>query len=208
MKRTLLLFLCITGMHAAEAQFAEHHAIYGTSELNLGNYSGLDFGLNYVFEESYSFKIGYSANFRQPKTQPRDYSSGLVGVWLYGTSNPYDQIKNFQITVGKIVQLNESGTIRVNLSMGLGSTTIKEPENWEKIQSNYITENYNWEYGKYNTISLIINPKIEFPFSRFYGLTVSPMVQISKERTYFGLGLGQMIGLLRKKREYAYNNRY
>lgn len=88
MKRTLLLFLCITSMHAAQAQFSEHHAIYGTSELNLGNYFGLDVGLNYVYEESYSFKIGYSSNFRQPKTQPRDFSSGLVGAWFYGTTNP------------------------------------------------------------------------------------------------------------------------
>ena len=68
------------------------------------------------------------------------------------------------------------------------------------INDTFLTENYTWNYKKYNTLSLIINPKIEFPFTRFYGLTISPMLQINKDRTYFGIGIGHMIGLLRKRK--------
>lgn len=60
-----------------------------------------------------------------------------------------------------------------------------------------VVDNYTWDYGERHRISFIINPKIEFPFTRYWGLTVSPIVQFSKDRTYFGIGIGSMIGLLR-----------
>ncbi|WP_242082872.1 hypothetical protein [Aestuariivivens sediminis] len=68
------------------------------------------------------------------------------------------------------------------------------------INDAFLAENYTWDYKKHNAVSLIINPKIEFAFTRFYGLTISPMLQINKDRTYFGVGIGQMIGLLRKRK--------
>ena len=68
------------------------------------------------------------------------------------------------------------------------------------IDDAFLTENYTWNYKTHNTLSLIINPKIEFPFTRFYGLTISPMLQINKDRTYVGIGIGQMIGLLRNRK--------
>jgi len=100
---------------------------------------------------------------------------------------------------GRVYPLNKKGTIRANISLGLGFTVIREPTNWQPIGGSFINQNYTYEYHKYNTISLIINPKIEFPFTRFYGLSFSPMIQVNKDRTYIGIGIGQMIGLLRKK---------
>jgi hypothetical protein len=187
------------GICSANGQFDQHNAIYSTGELNLGNYIGFDFNMNYVHKEKYSFKVGYTGNLRKPISQPADYASGLTGLLLLGLANPFDQIENYQIGFGKISKINASGTIRANLSIGLGYTIIREPENWERVNTAFLTENYTWNYNKYSTVSLIINPKIEFPFSRFYGLTVSPMVLLNKDRTYFGVGIGQMIGLLRKK---------
>jgi uncharacterized membrane protein len=113
----------------------------------------------------------------------------------------YEHFKSYQIVIGKIYELNKKRTIRANLAFGLGLTTIREPKNW--VLNNVTPESrgyYTWDTEKYNTISLIINPKIEFPFTRFYGLTISPMLQINKNRTYFGIGIGQMIGLLKGRK--------
>jgi hypothetical protein len=156
--------------------------------------------LNYVYKEKYSLKVGYSGFIRKPQSQPADYGSGLLGLLSWGSSNPYDQIENYQITVGKIYPLNESGSTRVNLSVGLGYTTLREPENWQKVNDSFLAENYTWNYSKSNTVSLIINPKIEFPFSQVFGLTISPMLQLNKDRTYVGVGVGHIIGLLRKRK--------
>ena len=68
------------------------------------------------------------------------------------------------------------------------------------VNGGFLAENYTYEYSKFNTVSLIISPKIEFPFSRIYGLTISPLIQINKDRTYLGVGIGQMMGLLRKRK--------
>lgn len=201
MKLTVLLILFISSIHLANAQFAENNAIYSTVELNLGNYVGADLSLNYVYKETYSLKIGYTGNIRKPISQPSDFSSGFFGALFMGLINPYDQMENYQMAAGKIYKLNASGTIRVNLSLGIGYTIIREPENWEKTGGGFLGNNYSWDYDQYNTVSLIINPKVEFPFSRVYGLTISPMLQINKDRTYLGIGFGQMLGLLKKKKQ-------
>jgi hypothetical protein len=198
--KKLMLFIGLIGIYTANAQFDAKNAIYTTAEFNVGNYFGVDLSLNYVYKEKYSFKLAYTANIRTPKSQPQDYTSGFVGVMFFGLANPYDQFENYQIGFGKIYKLNPKGTIRLNLSVGLGYSVITEPENWTEIDNSFLAENYSWNNHRYDTASLIINPKIEFPFTRFYGLTLSPMVQITKDRTYFGIGIGQMIGLLKSRK--------
>jgi hypothetical protein len=195
-----IIFVFLISITTVNAQFKENSTLYTSGELNFGNYIGIDLNLNYVYKEKYSFKIGYTGNIRKPKSQPDDYSSGLIGILLFGAANPYDQLENYQIGVGKIYKLNPSGTIRVNISLGLGYTIINEPENWIKITNGFLAENYIWNYNKYQTFSLLLNPKIEFPLSRFYGLTLSPLLQINKDRTYIGMGIGHMIGLLRNRK--------
>jgi hypothetical protein len=193
--RILLLLSCVQPMRA---QFFDSNAIYFTGDVVLGNYIGVDFQMNYIHKEKYTFKIGYSGNIRKPKTQPSDFSTGLGGIYLLGTANPYDQFESYQVTVGRLYKFNEKGTIRLNLSVGLGYTNIREPENW-LFGGEPSIGNYSWNYYEYSTVSLIISPKIEFPFTRFYGLTISPILQINKDRTFFGIGVGQMIGVLRKR---------
>lgn len=200
MKRIIITFLFICSISSIDAQFSENNAIYFSQELNFGNYIGLNADLNYVYKEKYSFKIGYNGNIRKPKSQPNDYSSGLAKAIIFGLENPYDQMENYQIAFGKIDWLNKSGTIRINFLVGVGYTVIREPENWQKIESkSLIAENYTWNYKRNNTASLIINPKIEFPFTWVYGLTVSPMLQVNKYRIYYGIGIGSMLGLLKKR---------
>lgn len=100
----------------------------------------------------------------------------------------------------KIYNLNKNGTIRANISVGVGYTILKEPENWQFIESDSwinLSENYTYSYRTYDTMSLIINPKIEFPLTNFIGLSVSPMIKLNKDRTYYGIGFGTMLGKLK-----------
>ena len=193
MREIILILLLTISYNHAKAQFSENHALYGSGEINFGNYFGIDLSVNYVFQEKYSLQLGYVGNIRNGKSIPENYRSGL-----FGFINPYDQLETYKISVGKIYKLNTKGSIRANLLFGIGITNIREPTNWQRIDSGWFGYNYSWEYHKYNTLSLILNPKIEFPFTRFYGLTLSPMFQINKDRTYVGLGIGHMSGRLRK----------
>ena len=197
-KNIVFFGLLIALAYPVQAQFSEHHAIYTTTELSIGNYLGIDLNLNYIYEERYSFKIGYAGQLRKPRTQPTDFSSGLSGVFLFGLLNPYDKMDTYQLGVGKIYMLNPAKTIRLNLSVGLGYTIIREPENWQSAASDGVGSNYTWDLDKVKTLSLIINPKIEFPLLNVVGFTVSPVLQVNKQRVYVGIGLGDMFGLLRK----------
>lgn len=204
MKHLTTLLIILTTLNIASAQFAEKHAIYFSGEVGGGNYFNIDLDLNYVFKENYSLQIGLTGNFRKAVSKPDDYFGGLIKtVFFLGLAGPKDQMETYHISLGKIVNLNKSRTIRANLLFGVGHTTITEPENWKKVEGGIIdemvTDNYTWDYEKRNGVSFIINPKIEFPVTRYWGLTVSPMVQINKDRTYYGIGVGKMIGLLKGK---------
>lgn len=203
MKRLLFILVFCSSLSEMNAQFSDSNAIYITSDINLINYTGFDINLNYVYKEKYSFKVGYNGNFRVPKSKPDDYPRSLFS---FGYNGPYDQIENYQIGIGRIYKLNESGTFRVNMYIGVGYTTIREPENWElhtwgTMSSFFTHSEYTYDINEYRTLSLIINPKIEYSFYRFFGITVSPFVQINKDQVYYGIGFGQMLGLLRKARD-------
>jgi len=135
MKRIVIILIFSISINIVHAQFDENNAIYLTEELNFGNYIGIDIDLNYIYKEKYSFKFGYSGNIRKAKSMPEDYTSGFTGILLLGLANPYDQLENYHIGIGRIHKLNQSGTIRLNASIGLGYTIIREPENWERIDN-------------------------------------------------------------------------
>lgn len=41
--------LVIISSNYVNAQFSENHALYGSGEINFGNYFGIDLNVNYVF---------------------------------------------------------------------------------------------------------------------------------------------------------------
>jgi hypothetical protein len=191
-----ILVLFIISIQFTNAQVAKNNKLYASSELSIGNYLGVDVNLNMVTKKNYLFKVGFTGNIRGSRSTPSDYVDIMDPILLGG---PRDYFNSFQIgfgklyNIGKIENLDENGIVRANISFGLGITSLKERVNWRLNNNSY----YISDEKKISTISLIINPKIEFPFKKFFGLTISPMIQINKYRTYFGIGIGQIIGLVR-----------
>lgn len=105
---------------------------------------------------------------------------------------------NYHALAGKIFTLNQNETIRLNAMAGIGYTVLSEFTNWKPANDRW-GENYTYDRIEHDVISLIINPKFEFPFTPNVGLTASPMLQINKDRTYIGIGIGAMLGILRRK---------
>ncbi len=200
MKKLIIIFISHLVLINVNAQFFEKNSLYTSGEIEIGNYLGMNLNMNLVIDGKYSVQIGGSFHMREAKSKPADYSPGLVGIFflpvLALTLN--DQMDNYQIMFGRIVNANESGKIRMNLAGGIGYTIIKEPTNWKPVSGFTLFENYTYDIEKYNTISLIFNPKVEFPLSRIIGLTISPMLQINMQRVFIGIGVGTMIGLLKQ----------
>ena len=97
MKEKIALLIFIFSIQFINAQLKENNKVYITSELSLGNYSGVDLNLNFVTKKNYTLKIGYSGNLRFPKSEPNDYAS-INDVFPF--TGPYDYFKSYQINFG------------------------------------------------------------------------------------------------------------
>ncbi|MCU0460380.1 MAG: hypothetical protein MUE37_14995, partial [Bacteroidales bacterium] len=187
MKQTVLILLLVSCALPVNAQFGENNALYIGNEFNVGGYFGVDISLNYLYQEKYSVRLGYTTNTRIAKSIPSDYSPGIVGILTLGMNTPSDNFRSIHLDFGFIKKLNDAGTARMNLSVGLGFVSTKEPVNWQKTDG-FMTENYTWDYETDHSVSLVVNPKFEFPFSRYWGLSISPMLQVYDGGTFFVVG--------------------
>lgn len=200
MKSALILLLLFFGLSAVHSQNTSTHAYYLSSELHLINFFGGEIALNYIHNEKTSARIAYSGVVTGAQSEPQDFSSGLIGSLFLGLADPKDQMGTFHLGIGRIVPLNRKATTRFNFNLGLGLSTLQVPHNWEPLKGG-TGLNYSWDTKKYNTLSLIINPILEFPITRFIGFNLSPLLLINKDRTYVGIGIGTMLGKLRERKK-------
>lgn len=188
--------MCLPG----SAQDTLNDPFYMAGEINWGNLVGINMNVNYITEGKYSFQVGFSAHFKKGKDRPNDYHAGL-GSQSAGLES-FENVRNVQFLAGKTYSLNKQGTIRINLSGGIGYSVIYTPVNWKPVVSNALFNfgrNYTFDIYQYATMSIIINPKIEFPFTDFIGFSISPIMVLNKDYVFMGIGLGGMIGKLRRK---------
>ena len=189
------------------AQFSEQNALYLSGEFNAGNYWGANLDLNYISQNKYSFMLGISGMFRESPSMPDDYSSGVEMIFTLGLSELHlDLMGTYHVLAGRIFELNKRRTIRLNAMGGIGYTEVSELTNWRHTGDTW-GENYTYDRIEYGVISLIVNPKFEFPITRNVGFTASPMLQLNKDRTFIGIGIGAMLGVLRKKTSNPTNNK-
>lgn len=209
---SILVFVFFAGLldtPQARAQTKAMTGFYGSGHIAVGNYRGLDLNLNYIYKAKYVLQFGVSQHHRQAASTPSNYQRGFTIEVLpsaFFLSGPIDVFSNLQLTGGKIFQLNKKATLRLTLAAGVALTSLSEPRNWRKntggggFGGEFLPRaSHRFDYHAYNTLSIVINPKIEFPFSRFYGFSVSPQLVVNKDRMLVSIGVGHMIGFLRKK---------
>lgn len=196
MKKSLTTLWILTFSLQLTAQFSEKNAIYLSLDVVAGNYSGANLNLNYIYHEKISFQAGWSGYSRKAKS-PSGYSPGVFGTF----AAPRDEMLGYQLLIGRVFVLNRYGTSRLNLSGGIGITTVNEPTNWGPRASWGLFPNYNNNNEDKSAFSLIINPKFEFPFSQFFGFALSPMLQFNQHGVIVGIGFGMGTGLLRGEKK-------
>ncbi len=179
--------------------FFETNSLYLSSKVSLGNFSGFSSNLNYVWKNSYSLSLGFSSSSSEDHSAPDDYTGdfSLFG----GNSHPKNVLNNYTLMFGKIVNF-KTNKIRLNLAIGAGYGKYTENHNWQKKKSSswgsiLSANNYTWDKRKTSIYSLIINPEVEFIFTKYFGLSFSPIVQISDKKTFYGAGIGILLGKIR-----------
>jgi hypothetical protein len=192
LKNILLPVISILIVMDASAQFFDKPLLYLSTEIDVGNYWGVNANVNYVLKNRYSLQVGYSGHIKTAKSLPEDFDGGMF--------DPYESFENIQLLVGRVVDLNAEGTIRLNFLGGVGYTFLREPINFQPDPHAGgffdFGDNYDYDYDRRSVASIILNPKIEFPFTRVFGFTFSVLMQYNKERTFVGFGVGQILGKL------------
>ena len=188
----LLLFFIVK----VNAQFNEKTLVYGSFEIQAGNYFGFNANINYIHNNKYSFKLGYTGLSRNDNDTPSDfeYNSGIF--------SSHDRLGNYYLLVGKIYQIKVTPkkSIRANMAFGFGYLLIREPINYKLSGGGWFSNsNYTWDYNRIDTFSFVVNPKVEFLLNGAIGVSFSPLIQLSKKRSYFGAGAGLFFRLIKKR---------
>jgi hypothetical protein len=216
MKKIISVLVFLVGIGVANAQFSKNNALYFGLEpniINFNKYSGIEANINYVYKEKYSFKLGCAYMDRDALSRPSDYLRGysLEEIIYFPVTllldiagkKPIEKFSSTYLSVGRVCKLDKKGKLRLNMNAGVGITTILEPRNWRLASENdpprHHRSRYTWDDYEYNTISLTINPKIEYLPSHGAGFTLSPIAHLTEDKTSLGIHVGMILGILRQK---------
>ncbi len=186
----LFIFLLLISVSSANAQLSQNKW-YGSFELYF-NTTGINLNVNHNLNNAINLRAGFSSFTQKDYKKPYDYYS------LLNYKSPYYSIHNFQIGISIKTKLNREGTIRLNLFTGSAYSILEEPDNY-RLSDYFNTNSHSWNVKKSNTISLVINPNIEFLIGKNQGLSLSSMIILNKNRRYIGLGIGHVFGKRTKR---------
>ncbi|NIJ43596.1 hypothetical protein FHR24_000035 [Wenyingzhuangia heitensis] len=193
MKKTLLLLLLVVIRgYAQEEKSKPINAFYAAGSLEVGNHLGFDVSVNYIYKNKYSFSLGRLGMLYGSDNYPSD-KDDTDGLGFEGI----DDAGHIYFSIGRIIEIKNSDKFRFNLSMGLARTSGYREYNYtrgEKTNNGYY---YNSEFEDYHIYSVILNPKFEFVKFSASGLYISPKVILNKKKSFYGVGLGLMLGRVR-----------
>ncbi len=201
-KRTVLLQVLLSTLAITlNAQFLEKNYIYISGCPSTGTHFGVEYNLNYIYNNRISVKAGYSALLKKANSLPDDYKKGVVWIPLpTAYLDPMDSFETYQLLFGWVLPVKSNYKIRFNFMAGLGYTFIQEASNWTYEGYDGWSSNYTYDFVDHQRLSFIFQPMAEFTFKRTFGITVSPVILVNEKTFYAGLNWGLMMGVVRGKR--------
>lgn len=184
------------------SQFSGKNLLYGDVGLFWGNHTGFELGINYIRNEKYSVQISYYHHIIEAQEMPEDFRTSSLFNFspvIFPEVNVPDINHSFNILGGYVHNLNPKRTMRLNLQAGIAFLHMQYATNFQKKGSPLLFgDNYRYDFKYRNTIGVIINPRIDFPFFKGYGLSISPLVEFGGRKTTYGIGLINIFGLTRQ----------
>ncbi|PZE17732.1 hypothetical protein DNU06_07840 [Putridiphycobacter roseus] len=172
---------------------------YASLDLNAGNYYGFDFALNTILVEKISIKVGLSNNVREPKDIPDDFGLFYKGIGMITPNyNPKEFQQSYEFLLGRVFEFKNIKSVRILVHIGIGDVKLTKPTNYKKLEyPPDVGHQYSFSYYSFKSVHFIFNPRIEFPFTNFYGLSISPILKIGNNSNFYGIGIGHIFGKIR-----------
>jgi hypothetical protein len=203
MKQFILLLVSLLLLKTVSAQWSNSwlnssrnkHLLYANGDLMVGNSSGGNLGMSFVYDCRYSFEFGYSAisnKFSTPISSLKSSGKKSVTDELIPTL----MMENFNIMAGRHFNLNENKTIRFVLQGGPGMSVMIEWIN--KMPDKNLDGSVQGELTKTKTFSLMVNSKFEFPVTDLLGFSAGPALIFNHDKSYLTFNVGFMYGIITK----------
>jgi len=170
----------------------QKNLLYVSGSLEIGNHLGLDIGVTFINKNKYSFSVGGLGMLYGSDNYPDD-KDDTDSFPFYGI----DDAGHLYFSVGKLIVINNSKTSRLNLSLGFAKTSGYRRYNYIRGEKSDHGYNYSYDFENYRNYSVIINPKFEFVRYDFSGLFISPKIILNSKKSFYGIGLGLMLGKVR-----------
>ncbi|MEM6298717.1 MAG: hypothetical protein AAF740_08535 [Bacteroidota bacterium] len=162
-----------------------------------GNFRGAYGHLNFVIKESIILKMGYGASYRLSPDTPVDFQPPRVTI--LGLNRPFETLESYQMLIGKVYPQDEYSKSRFGFALGLAYTSIRQPTDFQQTNGGNFSSNYDWNNESSGAISLLFQPKMEWTFSRAFGLSAGGYLEINSKVVAVGISVGYMLGVVRKK---------
>ena len=201
MKATLFLLFVCTLMTRAQAQFAKDHSLYINTSTGIGKGVGGLIGLNYTYQQKYSLQVTAYGFFAKPPGKPDDYSSGLIGLTLFGLLEPIDEQSGIGLLAGKVWNSQKTKTIKYHVRAGPTYSRSFRVTNWQRSNGGGIGPNYTFEKRTFESIGMLAKAQLEWSPSRYFGFHLGAFALINNSQQLYGLELGYLFGFIRDKKQ-------
>jgi hypothetical protein len=203
MKRFLLLSVCVLLINTLSAQWSSEwllssknkHLLYANGDLMVGNSSGGNLGMSFVYDCKYSVEVGYSATSNQ-------FTMPILGLKSADKSNTTDKIipgqmmENFNFMAGRHFNMNTNETIRFVLQGGPGMSVMMDLTD---IPSGSNSNSFmTTKMIKTKDFSMMVNSKFEFLITDLIGFSAGPTLIMNQDKRFLTFSAGVMYGIISK----------
>lgn len=173
------------------------HALFGSGDYITGNYQGGDIGINFIYNNKYSVKLGFSISEKSSTHLSQDFLKSGQTLSTTELSPPNEHFESIHLLFGRVFNLDARNRFRITLQGGPGISAVQEPVFQSTLENHSsVLTDYELKYHKKSCASFVLNPKIEFPVVSVVGLSIGPMTIINQERTFWGASIGLMYGIV------------
>lgn len=204
--RTLIYFILFFFLSLqVKGQFSENHNIYTQSGFSLGTHLGIHGSIDYIYKNTYSLSVGARLYGQKSKQRPSDFKGGFASAISLGLADGNDLYTDVYVLVGRVLPINIPER-RLNLRAGLSFTDVTKAINFQPIEKSILGGNYSFDNHRFSTVSLVLNPTLEYTFSQVLGISVYGLCIVNKETVNVAVGCGMIYGFLRGPRRRAQRN--
>jgi hypothetical protein len=202
MKKLVFLLICLLNITTTNAQWSQQwrtkeneHLLYANGDLMVGNSSGGNLGLSFVYKSKLSVEVGYSAGSNQIGNQVPILKSAVKSN-AENKPGSSEMMENFNLMVGRHFNLNSKETIRFVLQGGPGMSMMMNMA--DDQQSNNENDYSKNVLTRTKDFSFIVGSKFEFPITDLFGFSAGPTVILNHEKRYMSFNVGFIYGIISK----------